>query len=597
MVDPSQLQQLQQVSAHGWAWFDGSGRWGHANSGLIVEGASGMLVNTRHDVRHTQAMLASIASALPDVRIEAVAVTDAAPHRHWGLGALRGAEPVVSDTAAAEIADAMPAGELAAVAAEAEPGQPLWRYLRETVGGFDLAGVAPYHPAGSFSGRTQRQVGSAAVELIEFGPAHSRSDTVVCLPYDGVMYTGDLLCPGVHPAVRSGSFSGWYSACAQLAALRPVTVVPGHGPATDILGVIDFRDYLGHLLEQVEQRHAKGIPVEEAAVDIPLRHWARWAHPENLAVTVAEIYRQLGDENPLSFTAVTTLSAEIAAGLRPRPRIRPMSPGERDADTTRLLGLTNGETAIFDQYTSTNIPNMITTLVRNPRLYEQTVPIARGVIDGLLDPRHREMAILRSAWNCAAAYQWCHHREVALGNGLSEAEVDLLSRDPAEGSWTRHERAILRAVDELHTNSAVSDATWGVLAAHYRDAELIELVTLVGEYHKVSFQLNTWRVPLEAWAGPFRLPSGWPYQGPDEDGGDAAPAPARAGRTPSVPPARAEVTAGAAPAAAAAAEPDGGADPGVWGQPGTAVVRAAPRHSARLRSVPSGAEPRPAGLT
>ena len=58
--------------------------------------------------------------------------------------------------------------------------------------------------------------------------------------------------------------------------------------------------------------------------------------------------------------------------------------------------------------------------------------------------------------------------------------------------------------------STVTDETWALLEGHYGQKELIELVTLVGEYHKISFQLNAWRVPVERWTGPIRLPSGWP---------------------------------------------------------------------------------------
>lgn len=500
--------QLQQVSAHAWAWLDDSGRWGQGNCGLVAQGSGGLLVNTRHDRKQTDSMLATIGMALPDVRVDHVVVTDASPYRRGGLGALEGVEPIVAHGAAAEMPGRISAAETAALVGSTPPALPLGRYLRETLGDVDFAEIADGCPAGSFGGRTTLQLGSEQVELIELGPAHTESDTVVWLPGDSVLFTGDLLSPGVHPAVWSGSVTGWHAACARLAALRPLAVVPGHGPVTDILGIIDFRDYLRHLHEEVRRRFDQGMPVEEAVVDIPLGHWEAWSHRENLAVTVATLYRQLGDKTPRSYADSMTLAAEVAAGLRRRPRIAPLPPAEQRGETAKALGLAAGDAAIFD-FHRTDLPNIHTTLVRHVRLYEQTVPIARGVVSGLLGGRDREMTILRSAWRCSAAYQWSHHRHMALSVGLTEAEIDLLSHDLADGTWSRHETALLNAVDELHADSVIGDETWSVLEESFGERELIELVTLVGEYHKVSFQLNSWRVPLEGWAGPYQLPSGW----------------------------------------------------------------------------------------
>src|ERR1039458_4065366 len=52
--------------------------------------------------------------------------------------------------------------------------------------------------------------------------------------------------------------------------------------------------------------------------------------------------------------------------------------------------------------------------------------------------------------------------------------------------WDAFEAALLRAADELHADSCIGDATWAVLAGHYDDAQLIELIMLVGRYHLVA---------------------------------------------------------------------------------------------------------------
>ncbi|MCX4904649.1 hypothetical protein [Streptomyces sp. NBC_00878] len=136
-----------------------------------------------------------------------------------------------------------------------------------------------------------------------------------------------------------------------------------------------------------------------------------------------------------------------------------------------------GDDAVFDLH-SANLANIHTTLAHNLKLYAETLPIARDVIDGRLQARHREMVILCSGWNCAAAHQWSHHRYVTAAVGLTEAETDLLSRPPSEVPWAIQKRVLLETVDELHDRSTVGDRTWSGRAEHYLEAELIEVVTL-----------------------------------------------------------------------------------------------------------------------
>ena len=60
----------------------------------------------------------------------------------------------------------------------------------------------------------------------------------------------------------------------------------------------------------------------------------------------------------------------------------------------------------------------------------------------------------------------------------------------------------MRATDELHANARIGDATWATLAARYDEHQLLDLVAAVGNYHVVSFFLNTCGVPLDAGVDP-----------------------------------------------------------------------------------------------
>jgi hypothetical protein len=49
---------------------------------------------------------------------------------------------------------------------------------------------------------------------------------------------------------------------------------------------------------------------------------------------------------------------------------------------------------------------------------------------------------------------------------------------------------ILRAVDELHDDGTLTDATWAGLAAQFDDNTILESIALVGFYHLVSFLVS-----------------------------------------------------------------------------------------------------------
>jgi cyclase len=68
------------------------------------------------------------------------------------------------------------------------------------------------------------------VELLHIGPGHTAGDTVVWLPDQRVLFTGDLVFSGATPFVLMGSLSGSLAVLDQLRVLEPLHVVPGHGP-------------------------------------------------------------------------------------------------------------------------------------------------------------------------------------------------------------------------------------------------------------------------------------------------------------------------------------------------------------------------------
>ncbi len=117
---------------------------------------------------------------------------------------------------------------------------------------------------------------------------------------------------------------------------------------------------------------------------------------------------------------------------------------------------------------------------------------------GRLAPRDRELLILRTVWNCGARYEWVHHSRLAGASDLTPGEIAAIADGPGAVVWDERERALLAAADELHADSVISEDTWSALAGSYDDADLLELVMVVGNYHLVSYFVRSFGVPLEA---------------------------------------------------------------------------------------------------
>jgi 4-carboxymuconolactone decarboxylase len=164
------------------------------------------------------------------------------------------------------------------------------------------------------------------------------------------------------------------------------------------------------------------------------------------------------------------------------PRVAPLPPEERVGRYAELL---QGLDA-----------NIFTTLVRAPGLFRRWLPFGGKLLAGKLPARDRELLILRTSVNCGAVYEWGQHVPIALDAGLDRTEIDRVATADLDG-WPSFDAALLRAADELHADTCLSDATWATLAQRYDTPQMIELPMLVGHYHLVAMTLNSLGVALD----------------------------------------------------------------------------------------------------
>ena len=136
-------------------------------------------------------------------------------------------------------------------------------------------------------------------------------------------------------------------------------------------------------------------------------------------------------------------------------------------------------------------------LIRHAELYKAHMEVARKYLsDCEMDIRDRELAILRIAWLSQAPFEWGSHVKIAKRNGITAEQIEWLIEGSSAPGWSRQYRAIVRAVEELHFDSMITDDTWADLQNFYNDKKLIELVILAGQYKTVAYYQNSLRLPL-----------------------------------------------------------------------------------------------------
>lgn len=136
------------------------------------------------------------------------------------------------------------------------------------------------------------------------------------------------------------------------------------------------------------------------------------------------------------------------------------------------------------------------TLVHHPELTKAFLGFSVHLLfRSTLPARLRELAILRVASRHDCEYEREHHIV------LAKAETDLTAEEIAaamEGkSDDPFESTLLRAVDELHDDSRMSEETWTALSENLDTKQLMDLIFTVGGYSLMAMAYNTFGIEFE----------------------------------------------------------------------------------------------------
>lgn len=148
-------------------------------------------------------------------------------------------------------------------------------------------------------------------------------------------------------------------------------------------------------------------------------------------------------------------------------------------------------------------------LLRHEELAAQVNGLLHQLLwKGALEPRLRELIIMRIGWRQGSGYEWAQHWRVA--RLLEISEDDLLAVRDWRGTarFGPAERAVLAATDETLGAGAISERTWQEIEAAVPDERArLEVVLAIANWTMFAQLLRSLEVPLEDGVDP------WPPDG------------------------------------------------------------------------------------
>ena len=175
-------------------------------------------------------------------------------------------------------------------------------------------------------------------------------------------------------------------------------------------------------------------------------------------------------------------------------RVAPLEPGEWSPEVRQWLDRYNGGRSVAGIYR---------TYARHLAMDRPRTRVSEHIRQqSTLSARIRELLIIRIGVLCRSEYEWAAHAPAGRRLGMTDADIRRIVEGPGAGG-DPIETALLRAVDELHRDSVVSDSTWRELAAVFDSRQLLDILITTGGYRMVSMALNTLGVQLESGAERF----------------------------------------------------------------------------------------------
>ncbi len=142
--------------------------------------------------------------------------------------------------------------------------------------------------------------------------------------------------------------------------------------------------------------------------------------------------------------------------------------------------------------------NTLGTFAHHPALAKAFFTFNGHILSATtLTIRQRELIVLRVAHRRRCAYEFAQHVVVANDADISDDEIAALVNGPDDATLVPLEAAVLRAVDELIDDSAISDTTWATLGTWFDTQQIMDLIFTVGTYSTLALMMRSFQLDLD----------------------------------------------------------------------------------------------------
>ncbi|MDX5362721.1 MAG: MBL fold metallo-hydrolase [Pseudazoarcus pumilus] len=242
----------------------------NANLGFVIGNESVLVINSGPSYRIGEALLGAIRArtALP---VKWLVNVNSQSHYWWGNAVF-----------AAEGSTLLAHDEAVGLMRAQEDAQ---RTALDAALGPLFTGSQAMFPQTLDGERQLIDLGGRVVEIVHFGPAHTPGDVAVWIPDAATVFAGDIVYTERLLAVLPiSSSAGWVEAFAQLEALTPHVIVPGHGAPTNLVQARkETLDYLTHMRAAALQQVEAGASPSEATGAIDQSAWSQLVNFDLLA--------------------------------------------------------------------------------------------------------------------------------------------------------------------------------------------------------------------------------------------------------------------------------------------------------------------------
>jgi cyclase len=169
--------------------------------------------------------------------------------------------------------------------AEREPG---WvAEMQRKVDGLEIT-----LPTETFEVRRALDIGGLRIDVIHMG-GHSPGASVVWLPTENVLFSGDLLFVERYPFIGDADIPDLLSALQRLLRFETETIVPGHGPLCGKAEIQGMLDYIRGTWERTVDHLAQGHTADKAASDPGYPRYAEGAAERYHETNIRVMYERL----------------------------------------------------------------------------------------------------------------------------------------------------------------------------------------------------------------------------------------------------------------------------------------------------------------